>query len=175
MEQLKTALVIIDVQTSFFAGEFMVYQAQALLANIQKLVAQARQHQMPIIFVRHDEAPEYDGPLHPDLDVKEDDIVVSKLTPDSFHNTNFQEVLEAQQIKRLIIAGLQTEMCIDTTCRRAWSMGYKLVLVKDAHSTVDFEGAPITAAQAIAHYSEVLSYFAKVQLLSEIDFSSYAV
>lgn len=172
MAQSNTALVIIDVQTGFIEGEFMVYQAPQLLTNVQTLIAQAREHGTPIIFVRHDEAPEYDGPLHPALGVQADDIVISKLTPDSFHNTNLQETLEAQQIKKLIIAGLQTEMCIDTTCRRAWSMGYELVLVKDAHSTVDFENAPITAAQAIAHYSDVLGYFATVTPLSEIDFAT---
>lgn len=170
MTQSATALVIIDVQVGFFSEEYAVYQAPQMLENFKRLIAMARQYDIPIIFMRHDEEPEVDGPLHPELDIQPSDIVIAKLTPDSFYHTALHETLQARGVQHLIIAGFQTEFCIDTTCRRARSMDYKVVLVKDAHSTFDFEDTPLLAAQTIAHHSQILEAFGEVKLLSEINF-----
>lgn len=170
MTQSSTALIIIDVQSGFFSEEYAVYQAPQMLENFKHLIATARQYQLPIIFMRHDEEPEVDGSLHPELDIQPNDIVISKMTPDSFYNTTLYETLQARGVQRLIIAGFQTEFCIDTTCRRARSLDYKVVLVKNAHSTFDFEDTPLPAAQTIAHHSHILEAFGEVKLLSEINF-----
>ena len=61
----------------------------------------------------------------------------------------------AHSIKKLIIAGIQTELCVDTTCRQACSLEYDVTLVKDAHSTWDRE--LLTAPQIIAHHNALLS------------------
>ena len=60
--------------------------------------------------------------------------MVQKQTPDAFHETNLHSELESRGIRKLVIAGLQTEYCIDTTCRRASSLGYDIILVENAHS-----------------------------------------
>jgi nicotinamidase-related amidase len=81
--------------------------------------------------------------------------VVEKKTPDAFHETNLHDELGSRGIRDLVVAGLQTEYCVDTTCRRAFSLGYNVVLVRDAHSTWD--GAVLSAAQIIEHHNNVPS------------------
>jgi nicotinamidase-related amidase len=83
--------------------------------------------------------------------------VVGKATPDSFHETRLQAELEARGIVKLVIAGIQTECCVDTTCRRAASLGYQTTLVRDAHSTWD--SRTLSAAQIIAHHNALLDGF----------------
>jgi len=62
---------------------------------------------------------------------------------------------------------------VDTTCRRAFSLGYQVTLVADAHSTWDDQAC--TAAQIVAHHNEVLGNgFASVQRASEVQFSKAA-
>ena len=77
-----------------------------------------------------------------------------KETPDAFHKTTLHQKLKSKGIEKLVITGLQTEYCIDTTCRRAYSLGYDVVLVKDAHSTWD--SSNLTAEQIIGHHNRVL-------------------
>lgn len=164
----STALVIIDVQTGFFSGEWAVYKAQEKLDLIKGLIEKAKSAGVPVIFVRHDEAPEYDGPLHPEIAPKDGEPIVSKMTPDSFYETDLQETLEGLGVKKLVLAGFQTDYCIDTTTRRAFSMGYDVTLAEDAHSTVsdDFVEAP----NIIGHHNGILKMFATLKPAGEIEF-----
>lgn len=61
-------------------------------------------------------------------------------------------------------------MCIDTTCRRAFSLGYKVTLVSDAHST--WNSQVITAQQIINHHNSVLRWFADVYSSRDIKFDN---
>ncbi len=95
--------------------------------------------------------------------------MIEKETPDAFHKTTLHQKLKSKGIKRLVIAGLQTEYCIDTTCRRAYSLGYNVILVKDAHSTWD--STNLTAEQIIRHHNRVLGgWFATVKDENQIEF-----
>jgi hypothetical protein len=96
-------------------------------------------------------------------------VVVQKLHPDAFRDTSLPQELASRGIQHLIISGIQTEYCIDATCRRAYSLGYEVVLVKDAHSTWDTDH--LTARQIIDHHNNVLGgWFAELREASEIEF-----
>ncbi len=60
---------------------------------------------------------------------------------DTFQNHKTM-VLQGMSIENLIIMGMQSEFCVDTTCRRAFSLGYNSILVSDAHSTFDNDVLP---------------------------------
>ncbi len=77
--------------------------------------------------------------------------------------------LAARGIAKLVVAGIQTECCVDTTCRRASSLGYQTTLVRDAHSTWD--SRTLSAAQIITHHNEALDgWFVTPKPSSEIAF-----
>ena len=71
--------------------------------------------------------------------------------------------------ERLIVVGNQTKFCVDTTCRRAHSLGYKVTLLKDGHSTWDNEH--LKAQQIIDHHNLVLGrHFVSLDETTCIDF-----
>ena len=156
-----TALLVIDVQNGMFAADDPVYQGAGLLETIGDLLVKARTADVPVIYIQHDGGPgdalEPGGagwPIHPAIAPAAGEPVIRKATPDSFHETTLQAELEARGIVKLIVTGIQTEMCVDTTCRRAASLGYQTTLVRDAHSTWD--SRTLSAPQIIAHHNDTL-------------------
>src|SRR5580704_9896394 len=95
---------------------------------------------------------------HPSFDSSTGwESVINKRASDSFFETSLAEELKRRRVEHLIIAGGMTEYCIDTTCRRAVTLGYDVTLVADAHLTRD---TPVmTAAQIIAHHNLLLDGF----------------
>ncbi|MFX1411085.1 MAG: cysteine hydrolase family protein [Promethearchaeota archaeon] len=176
----RTALLVIDVQRCNFEGSPPVHSGSELLSKIGTLVARARAVGAPIIYVQHcgpegaiDQPGTPGWAIHPAIAPRAGDAVVQKRHPDAFQDTSLQRELESRGIGRLIITGIQTEYCVDTTCRRAYSLKYDVVLVKDAHSTWDTD--LLTAPQIIAHHNAVLGgWFAKLKGASEIEFDTAA-
>ncbi|MGD6874260.1 cysteine hydrolase family protein [Sutcliffiella horikoshii] len=174
---MKEALLVIDVQNGMFQEGNVVYKGDRLLHSLKNLITQARSYKTPIFYIQHN-APagkplEYGTKgweFHPEITPKAQDVIIQKTTPDSFFQTNLDEELKKQGIKHLIIAGIQTEACVDTTVRRAFSMEYKVTLASDTHTTWDSQD--ITAQQIINHHNEVLRWFADVCPSKDITFVS---
>ncbi|MDH5437645.1 MAG: cysteine hydrolase [Candidatus Bathyarchaeota archaeon] len=171
-----TALLIVDMQVGNFSEPAPIYKGDELLAKVKNLITRARCAQIPIFYVQNNggsgDPDAYGTPgweIHPSISPVEGDVVVQKQAPDAFHETNLHRELESIGIEKLVIAGLQTEYCIDTTCRRAFSLGYKVLLVKDAHSTWDSQS--FTAKQIIEHHNQVLGgWFVTLKNEREIEF-----
>ncbi len=174
----KTALVVIDTQVGMFEtpGLPPVPNGEQLLENIEGLIRRAREADVAVIHVRHADGPGHplergtEGwPIHPRVAPKSGEPVVDKETPDSFLHTTLREELESRGIGRLVLAGMQTEYCVDTTCRMACGLGYDVTLAADAHGTWD--DGYLTAAQIVAHHNEVMGNgFAEVVPAAEIPF-----
>lgn len=177
--QRNEALLIIDVQVGMFESPLIppVYNGQELLAKVSDLIRKGRSAGVPIIYIQHNGGkghPLEQGMagwfIYPSLAPMEDDVVIQKEKSDSFYNTRLQAELEKRNIKKLVVAGIQTDYCVDTTCRRAYSLGYDITLVKDAHTTWGTE--ILTAPQIIAHHNHVLGdSFVTLKSADEIDFS----
>lgn len=94
---------------------------------------------------------------------------MEKPTWDAFHRTELQEELQKLGITNLVICGMQSEFCLDTTIRRAYSMGYKSVLVQDAHST--FDNGVLNSSEIVKHHNAVIGgRFAQLRAESEVQF-----
>lgn len=106
--------------------------------------------------------------IHSKVTPKRNEIIIKKTHPDSFQNTKLDGILKNSNIKNLVICGFVTEGCVDTTIRRANSLGYKLEVACDAHSTTDSK--VLTAEQIINHHNEVFKIFSKVKESKEIFF-----
>jgi len=159
----KTALVVIDMQRAMFEtpGE-VPHDGDRVLAAVLALLGASRQSATPVVFVQHTASSpghplhrEAKGwPLHPALAPRAGESVVEKTTFDAFHQTSLQHTLDSLGAKRLIMCGMQTEFCVDTSCRRAFSLGYDVLLVADAHTT--FETEIIPAQTIVAHHNRTL-------------------
>jgi nicotinamidase-related amidase len=168
-------LVVIDVQNIFFTDKnFQPYKAAEVVENINKLIKNARQNEIPVIFIRHED-PEYmqlgssAWQIYDKLDTAETDFYVEKKTPDSFFETNLQELFEREKIDEIYLCGLQTDFCVDTTCRSAFGKKIKAFLVEDAHSTYDTEF--IKAENIIKHHNSIIGqWFAKLVPTSKVTF-----
>jgi nicotinamidase-related amidase len=156
------ALMIIDVQIGMFDEDEPVHNGEQLLQTLSNLIDKARQANTPVVYIQHNDSQFVKGnpawPIHPSIAPLDGEVVIQKRTPDSFHETNLGEELEKTGIKKLVVGGIQTEYCVDTTCRRAFSLGYDVTLVEDGHSSWD--NKHITAEQVIAHHNNTLDGWA---------------
>ncbi|MCX6649130.1 MAG: cysteine hydrolase family protein [Candidatus Bathyarchaeota archaeon] len=179
----NAALIIIDVQSAFFIKDLGVYayKGEEYLAKIKELITRARKAGVPVIYVQHDGAegtpfePGKPGwPIHPAIAPRGGELVIHKPTPDAFYRTTLQTELEARGIRRLIIAGIQSDWCVDTTVRRAYSLEYDVTVAEDAHTTYDTE--ILKAPQIIAHHNTIFGgRFAKLAKAEDIDFTKLAL
>jgi nicotinamidase-related amidase len=158
---MKYALLVIDVQRALCTGPEAAFDIERVVDRINMVAAKARTACIPVIYVQHEEA---EGPLkfgtdgwhlYERLEVKPEDIRIRKTAADSFHQTNLHTLLQEKSIDKAIICGLQSEFCVDSTVRSALAHGYQVVLVADAHSTVD--NGVLSAAQISAHHNATLA------------------
>lgn len=170
-----TALLVIDVQVGMFLESDPVYSGDLLLERIGGLITKARASGNHVFYVQHNAGagkplePNTSGwNIHPEIAPSDGDIIIQKNTPDAFHETNLQYELDAKHVRRLILTGIQTELCVDTTCRRAFSLGYDVVVVSDAHSTWD--RGNLKAMEIIAHHNDLLRWFAETEEAATITF-----
>ena len=168
-------LLVIDAQNGIFDLTPPLFKADTVLTNVRQLVENARMKDVPVVFVQHCgnigslfEKGTDGWQIHKSLSPAKNDYRIEKKYPDSFRETNLNELLKKLGIGKLVICGVVTEGCIDTTIRRAASLGYKIETPSDAHSTTD---SPILKAeQIIAHHNEVFKIFSDVKSTVEISF-----
>jgi len=171
-----TAVLVIDVQQSMFDDEPALYRSAELVATAKAVIERARAAGVDVVYVQHNSRPgtpmETGSPgwkIHPEIAPQDGELIVQKWTPDSFHETSLHDELSARGISKLVVLGLQTEYCVDTSTRRAFSLGYDVTLVSDAHSTWDTDN--VTAAQIVAHHNAVLGdWFSTAKPAAEIEF-----
>ena len=157
-----TVLLVIDVQVG--QVERGVDRGGEVVARIRQLIERARASATPVIYVQHDGDPGRalavgtgGWQICPEITPAAGESVVRKRASDSFYETNLESELRGRGVRELIVVGFRTEYCVDTTCRRATTLGYDVTLVSDAHSTTDNEA--ISAAQIIAHHNATLDDF----------------
>lgn len=175
---MKKALLVIDMQVMPFIwknyGGKALHQEEALVANIHHLIEKARQANAPIFYVLHTEvgeSPRAEGQtlwqIIPTITPQEQDRLVIKYYADSFMKTNLRSTLQDMCIEDIVICGVQTEFCVDTTCKSAFSHGLRVELASDGHST--FDGDLLSAKQIIAHHNNILAQFAQIKPAAQIN------
>ncbi len=148
-----TALVVIDFQVGVVAE---AHERDAVTGRISALVDKARAQGAPVVWVQHSEDDMPQGSAEweyvPELSIDESEPVVHKSYGDSFEDTDLEDVLAAAGVGHLVVAGAQTDACIRSTIHGAFTRGYDVTLVGDAHTTDDSSewGAP-APSDVIAH------------------------
>mgnify|MGYP000285289441 FL=1 len=168
---MTVALVVIDVQNGILEGKgtpdrqlVMNAALDQMVHRLQALQNAAREAGVPVIVIQHDDPPGCGSrlevgtkgwELRPEIAPHEGDLHLHKRACDSFFETGLEDRLRERSVDRL--GGCMTQFCIDTTVRRAVSLGYDVTLIGDGHMTGDMGG--LTFDQIIAHHNATLSGF----------------
>src|SRR4051812_49752212 len=148
-----TALLVIDVQNGVVG---QAHDRDAVVGNVATLVEKARASGTPVVWVQHNADDLVEGSEEwqyvPELQRDDAEPVVQKRFGDSFEDTHLAGVLAAAGVGHLVVAGAQTDECIRSTIHGAFTRGYDVTLVGDAHTTEDQTpwGAP-SPDKVIAH------------------------
>jgi nicotinamidase-related amidase len=167
---MPTALLVIDVQNAVLDGcsrpdrQVQINQAQdAMVARLRGVLARARAAAIPVVFVQHTEPGTRmaEGSIgwqfRPEIAPVAGEVIVRKATADSFHATDLQQQLAATGTTHIVIGGNATPYCIDTTARRAVSLGYDVTLLADGHMCGDIGDLSFEAV--VAHHNAILDGF----------------
>lgn len=158
-----TALMLIDLQHALIDVDPRPDDADAVIARVNTLAARTRAAGVPVLWVQHERATpghvlQHGSPgwaLAHGLQTGADDVFFRKSTPDSFLRTGLAEWLAARGIDHVVIGGYASEFCIDTSTRRAASLGLAVTLAADAHTTHDKPHA--SAGLIRAHHTATLT------------------
>lgn len=178
---MTTTLLLVDIQNDYFPGGAMeVVGAAAAADRAASLMTAFRQQALPVIHVQHIAArpgatfflPNTSGAeIHASVRPGPGEAVIQKHFPNSFRETPLLEHLRRLSTSRLVIAGMMTHMCIDTTTRAAADLGFQCSLAGDACATraLSFNGVQLPAESVqIAYLAALNGLFAKVQSVDEI-------
>lgn len=147
-KEVKTALLIVDIQQFYFPGEGpgLVNAEGASLAAKEVLQIFREQKQL-VVHVRHQSKKGFE--IHPNVAPLPDEKVITKEEVNSFHKTDLLDYLTKNKINRLVIIGMQTQMCLEAAVRAAHDYGFECVVVGDACATRDlkFGGKTVKAEE----------------------------
>ena len=178
---MTTALLLIDIQNDYFPGGRMALTGpEAAADRAAALVARARAIGIPVVHVRHVSdrpgatffLPDTEGALiHHAVEPAPGETVIEKHRPNAFVETTLADHLEAIGATEVVIAGMMTHMCVDSTTRAANERGLDCVVVADACATGDqtFNGVHVAADLVHAAFLAVLDgTFAAVVSSSDV-------
>ena len=155
-----SALVLIDCQNTYTQGVMELEGVQDALDETAALLDRARTAGIPVIHIQHDDGPGslYDiggesGAIVDRVAPRGDEPVIVKQYPNSFVQTDLDERLKALGASNLVLAGFMTHMCVNSTARGAFSLGYAPTVVAAATATrtlagPDGQAVPAAALQA---------------------------
>jgi nicotinamidase-related amidase len=152
------ALIVVDVQRGFHDPSWPARNNPGFEGNLTRLLRLWRERDWPLVYVRHDSTTpgspftpgtpgnELDGEL---LGHANPDVVITKSVNAAFYGTPpLQSWLDERGIGTVVIVGIQTNMCAETTARVAGNLGYRVLFAIDATYTFDleaFDGGTVTA------------------------------
>jgi nicotinamidase-related amidase len=146
---MKTALLLIDIQKDYFPGGKMELVKPLEAAQKANMLLQCfRDRKQKTVHIQHVSLkpdatvfiPGDSGTdIHDSVAHFEGEPLVLKHYPNSFRETNLLELLKGWGIKRVIITGMMTHMCVDATARAAADFGFQVIIVEDACATRDLK------------------------------------
>jgi nicotinamidase-related amidase len=138
----ESTLILIDCQNTYTRGVMELEGVQEALDEAEALLDRARSAGIPIIHIQHDDGPGtlYDiegesGAIVPRVAPRNGEQVVVKNYPNAFVHTDFDELLRTSNASNLVLAGFMTHMCVNSTARAAFNLGYAPTVVAAATAT----------------------------------------
>jgi nicotinamidase-related amidase len=156
----KSCLLVVDMQNYFLDSRSPTFTpgGLAILPNVKKLISAFRQRRLPVIFTAHvHKSNRMDGgilgwwwegmilegtreaQIHPELPPLPEEKVVFKHRYSAFYDTDLETVLRCLGVSDIIITGVMTNLCCESTARDAYFRDYRVFFVMDGTGTVDEE------------------------------------
>lgn len=160
----STALVMIDIQNFYFPGGAVALSEPGKAAeNAKQLLDFFREKKALVVHVRHEFSP--GSEIHKLVSPMQSEKVFSKHEVNSFLNTGLDEFLKHNHIKKLVLCGMQTHMCLEGATRAGHDLGYECVVIKDACATRDLKFDDVVIPAKQVHYATLatLKSYAKIQ------------
>lgn len=149
------ALLVVDIQQALV--DELPYNFVKTFENVLKLIDAFRKRHMEVIFVQHTEPKgelsknSLGWKFYEQLPILTKDKVFQKYYNSAFKETGLDSYLRKRVIGSLVVVGLQTEFCIDSTVKAAFDLGYDIIIPEETNST--FGNPLLTAEQIYMHYN----------------------
>jgi len=172
---MNPALLIVDIQNDYFAGGAIeLVGSEEAARKAARVLQEFRRRGWPVIHVQHVSVqpgakfflPKTPGmEIHASVAPSEGERVFQKHYPNCFRGTPLLDHLRKEKLRQLVVVGMMTHMCVDTTVRAAFDLGMECTLIQDACATraLSFGGVTVEAGQVQASYLAALGTFAKLQ------------
>lgn len=176
-----TGLLLVDIQNDYFPGGAMEVEGSVAAAGrAAELLSLFREKRLPVFHVRHVSVRPgatfflpgtFGAEIHETVTPREGEPVTVKNFPNSFRETDLLASLRKAGVTRLVVAGMMTHMCIDSTVRAAFDIGLSTVVVSDACATrtLVLGGESVPAAQVqLAFLAALGAVHAQVKSAAEV-------
>ena len=152
---MKTALILIDIQEALVTSS--PYNLEEFIETVNASLALAKENGWEVICLRHCDAELVPGSeawqVSTRLNLPDRVKYLDKEFNSIFKETGLADYLGQHSITRLVLVGMQTEYCIDTSCKVAFELGYEVVIPRQGHTT--FSTEHLSAKQIIEHYQTI--------------------
>ncbi len=171
IENMETALILIDIQNDYFQnGRMELSQPEKASLNAKKILNEFRKEKLPVLHVQHKSTrpgstffiPETQGvEIHENVKPIDGEKIIVKHFPNSFRETELLKTLKEKGVKKLVICGMMTHMCVDATTRAAKDFGFDCIVIGDACATKDLEinGENVKANEVQKSFLAALNYY----------------
>jgi nicotinamidase-related amidase len=160
LDPAKSALIVIDMQKYFLDPDSPTFTCGglAILPTLKRVVAAFRSAGRPVLFTRHVHHPDHidsgimawwwkgmcvegsaESEIHPDLAPMPHEKVILKHRYSAFYNTDLETVLRCLKIEDLVMTGIMTNMCCESTVRDAYYRDYRVFVLADGTGSVTEE------------------------------------
>lgn len=152
-------LLVIDIQKGI--ANHRLYNFEDFISNTKKIIAAARENNIEIIYVQHDDGPgtgfsvgDADFEIADQVAPEKSDKVYIKVINSCFGNRELSAYLQGLKEKSLMIVGLQTNFCIDASVKSAFEKGFRVIIPEGTNST--FDNAYMDARTTYRYYNEMM-------------------
>lgn len=193
LDQKNTAVIVVDVQNDYCHPEGAIAKTgidvsavNKMMPNLQALLASAREHDIPVIFLQtnHEKATDsevwlsrFKDGINPichtgswgaeffEVAPLSTDIIVKKHRYSGFIHTRLESVLQTLKIETLVMTGVSTNLCVESTARDGFMMDYRIVLLKDSCAAFSQEEHDMTVKTVDTYFGmaadtkEVISFW----------------
>lgn len=152
-------LLVVDTQKLITTPD--LYNFNAFEDAVIKLIAAARENNVEVIYVRHDDGagaeltkgtPGFE--IYEGFSPQQGEKIFDKIVNSSFKGTDLLEYLVEKNIRTVAVVGLQTDYCMDATNKCGFEHGFKMIVPENANST--FDNTFMTGEQSYKYYNEFM-------------------